>query len=138
MLIQKDDDYGLMAEMNMTPFVDVMLVMLVIFIVTAPFITPQSLKVNLPRVNAVSQSKNPKVVSLMIDASGKIAFDGKFVNDIELSKQIQIKFKDKDLFLEVQCDKTVSYGRVAQIMGIAQKNGALKLSFVTLGDKTKK
>ena len=59
MLIQKDDDYGLMAEMNMTPFVDVMLVLLVIFIVTAPFITPQSLKVNLPRVNAVSQSKNP-------------------------------------------------------------------------------
>jgi biopolymer transport protein ExbD len=138
MLIQKDDDYGLMAEMNMTPFVDVMLVLLVIFIVTAPFITPQSLKVNLPRVNAVSQSKNPKVVSLMIDASGKIAFDGKFVNDIELSKQIQIKFKDKDLFLEVQCDKAVSYGRLAQIMSLAQKNGALKLSFVTLGDKTKK
>ena len=48
MLIQKDDDYGLMAEINMTPFVDVMLVLLVVFIVTAPFITPQSLKVNLP------------------------------------------------------------------------------------------
>jgi len=85
MLIQKDDDYGLMAEMNMTPFVDVMLVLLVIFIVTAPFITPQSLKVNLPRAESVSQSKKPKVVTLTIDASGKISFDGKLLNDFELA-----------------------------------------------------
>lgn len=138
MLIQKDDDYGLMAEINMTPFVDVMLVLLVIFIVTAPFITPQSLKVNLPRAETVSQSKKPKVVTLLIDAKEKIAFDGKVVNDVELAKQIQVKFKDKDLHLEVQCDKAVPYGRLAQVMGMAQKNGALKLSFVTLGDKTKK
>lgn len=138
MLIQKDDDYGLMAEINMTPFVDVMLVLLVIFIVTAPFITPQSLKVNLPKAETVSQSKKPKVVTLLIDATGKIAFDGKVVNDVELAKQIQVKFKDKDLHLEVQCDKAVPYGRLAQVMGMAQKNGALKLSFVTLGDKTKK
>lgn len=138
MLIQKEDDYGLMAEINMTPFVDVMLVLLVIFIVTAPFITPQSLKVNLPKVETVAQSKKPKVVSLFIDLNGKISFDGKVVNDVELVKLIQAKFKDKDLYLEVHCDKAVPYGRLAQIMGMAQKNGALKLSFVTLGDKTKK
>lgn len=138
MLIQKEDDYGLMAEINMTPFVDVMLVLLVIFIVTAPFITPQSLKVNLPKSETVAQSKKPKVVSLLIDLNGKISFDGKVVNDVELVKLIQAKFKDKDLYLEVHCDKAVPYGRLAQIMGMAQKNGALKLSFVTLGDKTKK
>lgn len=138
MLIQKEDDYGLMAEINMTPFVDVMLVLLVIFIVTAPFITPQSLKVNLPKAETVAQSKKPKVVSLLIDLNGKISFDGKVVNDVELVKLIQAKFKDKDLYLEVHCDKAVPYGRLAQIMGMAQKNGALKLSFVTLGDKTKK
>ena len=127
-----------MAEINMTPFVDVMLVLLVIFIVTAPFITPQSLKVNLPKAETVAQSKKPKVVSLLIDLNGKISFDGKVVNDVELVKLIQAKFKDKDLYLEVHCDKAVPYGRLAQIMGMAQKNGALKLSFVTLGDKTKK
>ena len=138
MLIQKEDDYGLMAEINMTPFVDVMLVLLVIFIVTAPFITPQSLKVNLPKTDAVSQSKKPKVANLIIDASGKIALDEKILSDIDLAKEIQIKFKDKELHLQVHCDKTVPYGRVAQIMAIAQKNGALKLSFVTLGDKVKK
>jgi biopolymer transport protein ExbD len=138
MLIQKEDDYGLMAEINMTPFVDVMLVLLVIFIVTAPFITPQSLKVNLPKAETVAQSKKPKVVNLLIDLNGKISFDGKVVNDVELVKLIQAKFKDKDLYLEVHCDKAVPYGRLAQIMGMAQKNGALKLSFVTLGDKTKK
>ena len=138
MLIQKEDDYGLMAEINMTPFVDVMLVLLVIFIVTAPFITPQSLKVNLPKTDAVSQSKKPKVANLIIDASGKIALDEKILSDTDLAKEIQIKFKDKELHLQVQCDKTVPYGRVAQIMAIAQKNGALKLSFVTQGDKSKK
>jgi biopolymer transport protein ExbD len=138
MLIQKEDDYGLMAEINMTPFVDVMLVLLVIFILTAPFITPQSLKVNLPRTEAVAQSKKPKVVNLMIDATGKIALEGKILSDIDLAKEIQIKFKDKEIHLQVQCDKAVPYGRVAQIMAIAQKNGALKLSFVTMGDKAKK
>jgi biopolymer transport protein ExbD len=138
MLIQKDNDYGLMAEINMTPFVDVMLVLLVIFIVTAPFITPQSLKVNLPRTDAVAQSKRPKVVGLLIDATGKIALEGKVMNDSELAKAIQLKFKDKDLHLEVRCDRTVPYGRVAQVIGMAQKNGALKLSFVTIGDKTQK
>ena len=138
MLIQKEDDYGLMAEINMTPFVDVMLVLLVIFIVTAPFITPQSLKVNLPRTEAVAQSKKPKVANLMIDATGKIALEGKILSDIDLAKEIQIKFKDNEIHLQVQCDKAVPYGRVAQIMAIAQKNGALKLSFVTMGDKSKK
>ncbi len=138
MLIQKEDDYGLMAEINMTPFVDVMLVLLVIFILTAPFITPQSLKVNLPRTEAVAQSKKPKVVNLMIDATGKIALEGKILSDIDLAKEIQIKFKDNEMHLQVQCDKAVPYGRVAQIMAIAQKNGALKLSFVTMGDKSKK
>ena len=88
MLIQKEDDYGLMAEINMTPFVDVMLVLLVIFIVTAPFITPQSLKVNLPKTDAVSQSKKPKVANLIIDATGKIALDGKILSDIDLAKEI--------------------------------------------------
>jgi biopolymer transport protein ExbD len=48
------------------------------------------------------------------------------------------KGKDKDLHLEVQCDKALPYGRLAQILGMAQKNGALKISFVTLADKSKK
>lgn len=128
----------MMAEINMTPFVDVMLVLLVIFIVTAPFITPQILKVILSKTDTVAQSKNPKVARLIIDASGIIAFEGKIVNETDLAKSIQSRFKEKDLHLQVQCDKSVPYGRVAQIMGLAQKNGALKLSFVTLGDKATK
>jgi len=85
----------MMAEINMTPFVDVMLVLLVIFIVTAPFITPQILKVNLPKTDTVAQSKNPKVARLIIDASGIIAFEGKIVNETDLAKSIQSRFKKK-------------------------------------------
>lgn len=99
----------------MTPFVDVMLVLLVIFIVTAPFITPQILKVNLPKTDTVAQSKNPKVARLIIDASGIIAFEGKIVNETDLAKSIQSRFKEKDLHLQVQCDKSVPYGRVAKL-----------------------
>jgi len=99
----------------MTPFVDVMLVLLVIFIVTAPFITPQILKVILSKTDTVAQSKNPKVARLIIDASGIIAFEGKIVNETDLAKSIQSRFKEKDLHLQVQCDKSVPYGRVAKL-----------------------
>ena len=68
----------------------------------------------------------------------RVTISGKVMNDSELAKAIQLKFKDKDLHLEVRCDRTVPYGRVAQVIGMAQKNGALKLSFVTIGDKTQK
>ena len=128
---QKSED-GLMTELNVTPLVDVMLVLLVIFIVTAPLIVPQSMKVNLPKTQAVAQQDQAKNVALFIDAKGGLQFDGQSVSDAELSQILKTKGQDPKFQLQIHSDKAVPYGRVAEIMALAQASNVTKLSFVTL------
>ena len=128
---QKNDD-GLMAELNVTPLVDVMLVLLVIFIVTAPLIVPQSMKVNLPKTQAVAQQDQAKNVALFIDAKGALQFDGQSVSDVELTEILKAKGQDPKFQLQIHSDKAVPYGRVAEIMALAQASNVTKLSFVSL------
>jgi biopolymer transport protein ExbD len=128
---QKSED-GLMAELNVTPLVDVMLVLLVIFIVTAPLIVPQSMKVNLPKTQAVAQQDQAKNVALFIDAKGGLQFDGQAVSDAELSQLLKSKGQDPKFQLQIHSDKAVPYGRVAEIMALAQASNVTKLSFVSL------
>jgi len=128
---QKNDD-GLMAELNVTPLVDVMLVLLVIFIVTAPLIVPQSMKVNLPKTQAVAQQDQAKNVALFIDVKGALQFDGQSVSDAELSEILKAKGQDPKFQLQIHSDKSVPYGRVAEIMALAQASNVTKLSFVSL------
>jgi biopolymer transport protein ExbD len=127
---QKGED-GLMAELNVTPLVDVMLVLLVIFIVTAPLIVPQSMKVNLPKTQAVAQQDNAKNAQLIVEASGKATLQGRTVNDLELAQELKQQSSTPQFQLQISADKAVPYGRVAEIMAIAQANGVTKLSFVS-------
>jgi biopolymer transport protein ExbD len=133
---QKSED-GLMAELNVTPLVDVMLVLLVIFIVTAPLIVPQSIKVNLPKTQAVSQQEQAKNIQLIISASGQTTLDNQSVDDLSLAKELNLLSRDPKVQLQINADKTVTYGRIAEIMAIAQANGVTKLSFVTLSTAKK-
>ena len=127
---QKGED-GLMAELNVTPLVDVMLVLLVIFIVTAPLIVPQSMKVNLPKTQAVAQQDNSKNVQLIVESNGKATLQGRVVSDRELAAELKQQSSTPQYQLQVSADKAVPYGRVAEIMAIAQANGVTKLSFVS-------
>jgi biopolymer transport protein ExbD len=127
---QKGED-GLMAELNVTPLVDVMLVLLVIFIVTAPLIVPQSMKVNLPKTQAVAQQDNAKNAQLIVEATGKATLQGRTVNDLELAQELKQQSSTPQFQLQISADKAVPYGRVAEIMAIAQANGVTKLSFVS-------
>jgi biopolymer transport protein ExbD len=122
---------GMMAELNVTPLVDVMLVLLVIFIVTAPLIVPQSMKVNLPKTQAVAQQDNAKNAQLIVEANGKATLQGRVVNDRELAAELKQQSGTPQYQLQVSADKAVPYGRVAEIMAIAQANGVTKLSFVS-------
>ncbi len=128
---QKSED-GLMAELNVTPLVDVMLVLLVIFIVTAPLIVPQSMKVNLPKTQAVAQQDQAKNVALFIDAKGGLQFEGQSVNDTELGQILKTRGQNPKFQLQIHSDKAVPYGRVAEIMALAQASNVTRLSFVTL------
>lgn len=131
MTSQKSED-SLMAELNVTPLVDVMLVLLVIFIVTAPLIVPQSMKVNLPKTQAVAQQDNAKNAQLIVEANGQTTFEGQQVSDKDLGQLLKDKSSTPQFQLQVSADKAVPYGRVAEIMAIAQANGVTKMSFVSV------
>ena len=128
----------LMADLNVTPLVDVMLVLLVIFIVTAPLIVPQSMKVNLPKTQAVVQQDDAKNARLLVEASGRITLDGMSIDDKQLAAELRDKSTVAKFQLQINADKAVPYGRIAEIMALAQANGVTKLSFVTLSQGTSK
>ena len=130
-------DDGLMAELNVTPLVDVMLVLLVIFIVTAPMIVPQSMKVNLPKTQAVAQQDQAKNAQLVVEANGQLTFQGNAINDQQLAAELKQQSSTPQFQLQVSADKAVPYGRVAEIMAIAQSSGVTKMSFVSVPAKSK-
>ncbi len=132
MQTKSGSDDGLMAELNVTPLVDVMLVLLVIFIVTAPMIVPQSMKVNLPKTQAVAQQDQAKNAQLVIEASGQLTFQGNSVNDQQLESELKQQSSTPQFQLQISADKAVPYGRVAEIMAIAQSSGVTKMSFVSI------
>lgn len=126
---------SMMSEINVTPLVDVMLVLLVVFIITAPLLAPQALKISLPKTEAVARNDKLQKVSLAIDAKGDISLDSKHLSDEGLAEMLKARAADPQFQLQIQSDEAVNYGRVAQIMAIAQKAGVTKLSFLTIGGK---
>lgn len=121
---------SMMSEINVTPLVDVMLVLLVIFIVTAPMLAPQSLKINLPKTAAVTQETKHKALRLTVDAQGQLILDNQAVNDAQLADVL--KQRGAEAQLQIEADRAVPYGRIAELMALAQRNGISKLSFVTV------
>jgi len=123
---------GMMSEINVTPLVDVMLVLLVVFIITAPLLAPQSLKINLPKTDSVQQNDKPQKVSLVVDAQGNVEMDNMHVSDQGLAEMLRSRAADPLFQLQIEADSAVPYGRVAELMALAQKSGVTKLSFMTL------
>jgi biopolymer transport protein ExbD len=123
---------NMMSEINVTPLVDVMLVLLVVFIITAPLLAPQSLKINLPKTDSVQQNDKPQKVSLVVDAQGNIEIDNMHVSDQGLAEMLRERAVDPLFQLQIEADSAVPYGRVAGLMALAQKAGVSKLSFITL------
>jgi biopolymer transport protein ExbD len=126
---------SMMSEINVTPLVDVMLVLLVVFIITAPLLAPQSLKINLPKTESVAKDDKLQKVSLAIDARGDVSFENTHLSDEGLAEMLRNRAVDPKFQLQIQADTAVNYGRVAQVMAIAQKAGVSKLSFLTIKGK---
>jgi biopolymer transport protein ExbD len=130
-----DDSDSTFTEINVTPLVDVMLVLLVVFIITAPLIVPQNMKVNLPKTEAPSSESKIKDGQLVINQDGTLVFEDKPITDVALSAALKKRSDNKDFQLQIYADKVVAYGRVAEIMGLSQAAGVVKLSFVTIPKK---
>ncbi|HEX2530133.1 MAG TPA: biopolymer transporter ExbD [Burkholderiaceae bacterium] len=125
-----------MAEINVTPMVDVMLVLLVIFIITAPLFT-HAIKLDLPNAQSASAPAKPETVSLSIDDKGAIYWD----NDPVTQRELDAKLADAaqrrpQPELQLRADKSTRYEIIAQVMAAAQTSGLTKLGFVTEARET--
>ncbi|RYF30547.1 MAG: biopolymer transporter ExbD [Comamonadaceae bacterium] len=120
-----------LSDINVTPLVDVMLVLLVIFIITAPLMA-SSIKLDLPQTDAGQPNDTPKFVSLSIDPAGKVFFNDQAVTPEELVDKLAKAAADsKDTEVQLRADQTVPYGRVVELMGVANKAGLSRIGFVT-------
>lgn len=129
------DSDGTIAEINVTPLVDVMLVLLIIFIVTAPMIVPQAMKISLPQTAPVVQRDQAQNEVLVVLKDGSMNYKGAPISDAELRAQMAADGKALHYQLQVQADEAVPYGRIAQVMALAQAAGLQKLTFVTVPQK---
>jgi biopolymer transport protein TolR len=121
-----------MSEINVTPFVDVMLVLLIIFMVTAPMMQ-QGIDVNLPKTasSGVSLNENPFVI--VISAGGKIKISDIDVSMKDLKDKLKAIFQSKkNKQVYIQADRKVDYGYVAEAMGEIRQAGILNISLITL------
>ncbi|WP_144110551.1 ExbD/TolR family protein [Paraburkholderia sp. BCC1886] len=126
-----DDDDGLMNEINMTPLVDVMLVLLIVFMVTIPVIR-HAVKIDLPHASSQKEDTKPAQVTVSIDADGNVSWDDQKVDDAALSAKIAAAAQaTPQPELHLDADRKVAYEKVAQVMSAAQAGGLTKIGFVT-------
>lgn len=124
-------DRTAMSEINVTPLVDVMLVLLIVFIVTAPLLT-QAVKVDLPKTEKTEPSPDKHTSTVSIDAQGKVMLNDQALALENLEPSLKSLLQaDPELIVQFQADKAVPYGVVAEAMAIAHKAGILKLAFIT-------
>ena len=124
-----------MSDINMTPLIDVMLVLLVIFIITAPLMA-SSLKLDLPKASGGAGSDAPAFVTLAIDADGSLFVGERRLEGAQEQAQLMQHVREaaqRDPATEVQlrADARVPYGRVAQLIGWVQEAGLTRIGFVT-------
>ena len=119
-----------MSDINMTPLIDVMLVLLIIFMITAPLMT-SSLKLNLPQTDAAQPADTPAFVAVAIDPSGQLYFGEQAVDAAAFAVRIgEAAKKNPQTEVQLRADTTVPYGRVAELIGIVQKAGLSRIGFV--------
>jgi biopolymer transport protein TolR len=119
-----------MSDINMTPLIDVMLVLLVIFMITAPLMT-SSLKLELPRADAAQPSSAPKFIAVAIDPQGRFYFGDQPLDTAAFSARVADAARtDPQTEVQLRADRTVPYGRVAEVIGIVQKAGLSRIGFV--------
>lgn len=127
----QDDSDEVMNEINMTPLVDIMLVLLIIFIVTVP-VMHHAVNIDLPRASNTRLETRPETVRLGVDADGAYFWNDMSIDDTQLARQLELAAaQDPQPELHIRGDRLVRYERVAQAMAAAQQSGLRKIGFVT-------
>jgi len=127
-----------MAEINMTPLIDVMLVLLVIFIITAPLFT-HAIRLDLPKVSSQAVRETPETITLSIDGAGKLYWNDKPIALEQMRAQFVAQGKRAEPpEIHLRASRDTRYDVIAQVMGAAQSAGLNRIGFVTDQVKTAK
>jgi biopolymer transport protein ExbD len=127
----QDNADEVMNEINMTPLVDVMLVLLIVFIITVP-VMKHAVNIDLPRAENKAKDTKPHTVRLSVDAQGTYYWNEAKLDDSELESVLAIEAsKDPQPELHIRGDKSVRYEKVARAMAAAQRAGLHRIGFIT-------
>ena len=125
-----------LAEINMVPLIDVMLVLLIIFMVTAPLLT-HAVKVDLPKAASTASEPRPEAIELSIDRDGQVFWNGQSVEATDLEERLSeaaaniASSAGNTPELRLRADRQTPYEKVAQVMSAASRHGLTRLGFVT-------
>lgn len=129
-LSENDGDEAL-AEINMIPLIDIMLVLLVIFIITAPLLT-HSVKVDLPKASSVPDLTRPDNVQVAIDGAGQVYWNGEAVTSDAFADRLRTAAAfSPQPELHLRAERTTPYEKVAEVMSAAAREGLARIAFVT-------
>jgi len=127
----QDDTDDVMNEINMTPLVDVMLVLLIIFIITVP-VMKHAVNIDLPRASSEREQTKPENILFSVAADGSYYWNEQKITDAEFARRLATESaKDPQPELHIRGDKEVRYERVAQAMSLAREAGVRKIGFIT-------
>jgi len=119
-----------MSEINVTPLVDVMLVLVVIFIITAPLLA-SSIRLDLPKAEGTQPGDAPRFVTVVVDKSGKVFLNDKPLSEAQLAEQLTAAAKQNpETEIQLRADQGVPYGRVVEVMGLAHQAGLSRIGFI--------
>jgi biopolymer transport protein TolR len=128
--LERRDSPKPMGEINMTPLIDVMLVLVVILLVTAPLLS-STVKLDLPKTDAAAPAEAPRFVSVVINKEAKLFLDDKAIELAALDTELKARAKRApDTELQLRADDGVAYGKVVQVIGMAQLAGINRIGFV--------
>lgn len=126
-----EHDDEMMSEINMIPFIDVMLVLLIVFIITVP-VMKHAVNIELPQASSEKEETEPLVVNLAVQADGTYWIDNEPVSDEQLPVLLhEASLKTPEPVLQIRGDRNVRYERVAQAMALAHQSGLNKIGFIT-------
>lgn len=129
--LEGGDDNEPLAEINMVPLIDVMLVLLIIFMVTAPLLT-HAVKVDLPKASSAPNITKPDNVQLAIDADSRVFWNGEAVEPAQFAERLKAAAAlQPQAELHIRAERTTPYEKVAQVMSEAARQGLVRIGFVT-------
>jgi biopolymer transport protein ExbD len=132
--ISSSSENGMMSDINVTPLVDVMLVLLTVFIVTAPLLM-NAVSVKLPKADAAAASSSLKSVRISVTASGVVYVNETSTAPTEVEAALRRLRSEGDVSVEILADEKVPYGNVAKLMAQIQRAGITKFTFVMLPEE---